>query len=162
VIPLALLAIAASAPAPGCPAPAVHTERNALLPAEFRDASRWFTARPQRLYGIMWSGRAVDGRLSVYAHGSNPITGISEKIMWIVPQAVKRQAGTRLRMQWIRAGRVRKVQRVGDPPRHASSRHYTMYPSILRAPAPGCWTLKLRTGRVRATIRVLVQPQPRA
>jgi hypothetical protein len=161
VVPIALLAIAASGVAPGCPAPAVHTDDNALLPAPFNHESTWFSARANRLYAVMWSGRAVDGRFSVYAHGFDPVTHINEKIMWVVPPRAKRLAGTRLRIDWIKDGRVRRVQRFGDKRQWVRYRHETIYPSILDAPSTGCWQLRLRTGRVRATIHVLVQPQPR-
>ena len=81
--------------------------------------------------------------------------------MWVVPQRVKRLASSRLRIEWRKDGRLRRVQGFGDPPRWALKRHETIYPSILNAPSPGCWQLRLRTGRIRATMHVLVQPQPR-
>jgi hypothetical protein len=109
----------------------------------------------------MWSGRAVDGRFSIYAHGFNPVTGINEKIMWVVAPQAKRLASTRLRIDWIKDGRRRRVQRFGDRRRWARYRHETVYPSVLDAPSTGCWKLRIRTGRVHATMYVLVQPQPR-
>jgi hypothetical protein len=163
VVPIALLAIAAAGVAPGCPAPAVHTDDNALLPAPFDHGSRWFAARPGTLYAVMWSGRAVDGRFSVYAHGFNPVNGINEKIMWVIPYRLRRLASTRLRIDWIKDGRRQRVQRYGDSPRHSDgARHYIVYPSILRAPSTGCWKLRLTSGHIHVGMHVLVQPQPRA
>jgi hypothetical protein len=158
------LGLIAAAAASGCPAIPVQSTHNPLLGAGFADSPRWIEPKPRRLYAVMWSGRAVDGRFSVYAHGFNPVTGISEKIMWVVPRSDRPRAGYRIRMSWWRGGERRRVQYAGrsaagsSRPGHLYRRG--IYPSILNAPDEGCWKLKLHTGKVDATIHVLVQPQP--
>jgi hypothetical protein len=143
-----------------CPAPAVKEPPNPVMRSL---RMPWFTAEPRQLYGLMWSGRAVDGRWSLYAHGGNPVTGISEKTMWVVDPRARLLAGPRLRLAWRRDGRVRRVQRFGwspdSDPRRRRPR-VIFYPSIPNAPSPGCWKLRLKTGQIKTTIRVLVIPQP--
>jgi hypothetical protein len=151
-----------SAAVAGCPAPPVHTTPNPLLPREFVRGSRWIAPEPRRLLAVMWSGRAVDGRFSVYARGVNPVTGIAEKIMWVVPARATARANRGMRIAWRRGDR-RYVQ--DDPsgvgkPLGKRLDEPLIYPSTLRAPSPGCWRLTLRTGRIKTTMRVLVQPQP--
>jgi len=142
-----------------CPAPAVQEPPNPVMRSL---RMPWFTAEPRQLYGLMWSGRAVDGRWSLYAHGFNPVTEISEKTMWVVDPRARLLAGPRLRLTWRRDGRVRRVQRFGWSPDRPDGRpRRIFYPSIPNAPSPGCWKLRVKTGRIRATLRVLVQPQPR-
>src|SRR3954468_15089058 len=153
MVGLGLIVAAAAA----CPSPVVEPPPNPVL-AYFRTMP-WITASPRRLYALMWSGRAVDGRWSLYAHGSNPVTGISEKTMWVVDRRARRLAGPRLRMTWVRDGRVRRVQTVGWSGGDRRPR-VVFSPSIPTAPSPGCWKLRVRTGRIKTTIRVFVQPQP--
>lgn len=165
MLPLAVIALAASGA--GCPAPAVQTSDNPYLPAEFTHGSRWIAPSPRRLYAVMWSGRAVNGRFSVFAHGFNPVTGINEKIMWVVPNRTSARSGKRISVTWRRHGRTARVQRFGrsgDVPgtRRGRELWVPIYPSILRAPSQGCWKLRIRTGRIRTTMFVLVQPQPQA
>ena len=159
---LALFAIAAAGTAPSCPAPLVHTHANSLLPREFVEGSRWIAPQPKRLHAVMWSGRAVDGRFSIYAGGVNRATGIAEKIMWVVPARATHLSSSGMRIVWRRDGR-RVVQRREGRIRSNSFRRLDqpeIYPSILVPPDPGCWKLRLRTGRIKATMYVIVQPSP--
>lgn len=157
---LAAAAIVASG-AGGCSAPPVRTHDNPLLPREFVEGSRWIAPKRKRQYAVMWAGRAVDGRFSVYAGGNNPVTGINEKIMWVVPARATGLASTRMRIEWRRDGESvvqRGAQRAGSPARRQP--HPRIYPSILRPPEPGCWKLRLATGKIRSTIYVIVQAPP--
>ena len=159
MLSIALLAAAAS----GCPAPPVRTADNPLLPREFVRGSRWIGPKKRRLYAVLWAGRAVQGRFSVYAHGFNPVTGINEKIMWVVPAKATGLSASWLRLEWRRRDR-RFVQRnTGYPGRdYARTRAPRIYPSILEPPDPGCWKLRVRTGHIKSTMYVIVQPQPSA
>ena len=158
----ALLAITASGAAAGCPAPFVHEGPNRLMPRPFNLHSRWIAPEPRKLLAVMWSGRAVDGRFSVYAGGRNPVTGINEKIMWVVPARATGLTGTRLKLVWLRAGRRHVQVNQGYPGRRQQRiSRPRIYPSILKPPAPGCWKLRIRIGRIRSTMHVIVQPPPR-
>ena len=159
MLPAALLAMVVSGAAGGCPAPHVHTTANPLLPHGFRHDSRWIAPAPRRLLAVMWAGRAVDGRFSVYAHGFNPVTGINEKIMWVVPRKAVPLSGRTLRFEWRRDGRS-VVQSQHGYPGSRHERSARIYPSILVAPSPGCWKLRVKIGRIKETMYVLVQPQP--
>ena len=162
MLPLALLALVAAGSAPACPAPLVHTHDNPRLPREFVEGSRWIAPQPKRLHAVMWAGRAVDGRFSIYAGGKNPVTGIHEKIMWVVPARSTHLSSSGLRIVWRRDGR-RYVQRREGRVRSNSFRRLEnpeIYPSILEPPDPGCWKLRLRTGRIKASMHVIVQAPP--
>jgi hypothetical protein len=161
VLPAAIAALAVTGAASGCPAPHVHTTANPLLPRPFAHGSRWIAPAPRRLLAVMWAGRAVDGRFSVYAHGLDPVTGTAEKIMWVVPWRAVRRSGSTLRLEWTR-GRRRFVQRQTGVDGSRQQRSARIYPSILRPPAPGCWKLRVKINRIEDTMYVLVQPQPRA
>jgi hypothetical protein len=112
----------------------------------------------------MWSGRAVGGRFSVYAGGVNKATGINEKIMWIVPGRAADDSDLTLRLVWRRGGRDYPQRygggatdgRQGRRPEGASR----SYPSILRPPSPGCWKLRVVTGRIKVSMLVIVTPPP--
>src|SRR4051794_3766785 len=155
----ALLALAVSGAAAGCTAPRVHTDANRLLPYGFKHGSRWIAPDPQRLLAVMWAGRAVGGRFSVYAHGFNPVTGINEKIMWVVPKRKVHLSGSTLRLEWRRDGR-NFVQRQSGVSGSRHQRFPRIYPSILAPPSPGCWKLRVKIGRIKETMFVLAQPQP--
>jgi hypothetical protein len=166
VLPSALLALAMAASGGGCPAPIVQTERNPLLPPEFVEGSRWIAPGAHTLYAVMWAGRAVDGRFSVYAGGFNPVTGINEKIMWVVPARRTDASSPRLRLVW-RLGQSRFVQVTRAAGASTTRGHETrgsprprIYPSVLRPPREGCWRLAVNTGRIRETMHVIVTPPP--
>ena len=156
------LAVAAAAAAPGCPAPVVETHDNPFLPRGFESGSRWIAPKRKRLYAVMWAGRAVDGRFSVYAGGRNPQTGIAEKIMWVVPARATGLAATGMGLEWRRNGKSFVQRREGRPGRMSFKRcpEPLFYPSILEPPEPGCWKLRVRTGRVRVTLYVIVEAPP--
>ena len=162
MLPLALLAAAAAASGPGCPAPAVREADNKFLPPPFNTESRWIAPEQKRLYAVMWSGRAVDGKFSIYAGGHNPVTGINEKIMWVVPERATPLATNRIRLEW-RRGDTTFVQNYGprgDGPDYTRLRFGRIYPSILEPPSPGCWKLRVQTGRIKVTMYVIVTPPP--
>jgi hypothetical protein len=166
VLSSALLGLAMAASGGACPAPVVHTERDPLLPPPFVEGSRWIAPGAHTLHAVMWAGRAVDGRFSVYAGGFDPVTGINEKIMWVVPARVARASSARLRLVW-RMGQSRFVQvtraagtpvtRGHEPRRSPRPR---IYPSVLKPPREGCWRLAVNTGRIRETMHVIVTPAP--
>jgi hypothetical protein len=151
VILAALLASASLA----CPAAPVRTDGNPAIRGLGR--ASWIAPRPGPIFGVLFGGRAVNGRFSVYAHGRDPRTGVAEKILWIVPLRARSRAGSYLYVVG-RLGQKRFAQRLDQ----ASSEQTPglLFPSTLHAPSPGCWTLTLRTGRITARTGVLVQRPP--
>jgi hypothetical protein len=130
------------------------------LPHGFVHGSRWFQAAPRRLLAVMWAGHDVDGRFALYEHEPDPRH--DAKIMWVVPARATGRASDTLRIEWRKPGSRTYTQREGPREERSFTRldHPRIYPSALAPPAPGCWKLRLRTGRIKATMRVIVEPQP--
>ena len=152
-----------------CSPTRVHHEPNPVLGS--LSGGRWIEGRPltARLLGYLWGGEEVRGRFALYAGGRNPVSGTSEKILWIAPQhapvgASLRLIGQRLHFNFT----LRRYEPTGRSFTQrfgAASSDQTqgqLFPSIVDAPRAGCWRLTLRTGRVYAVVVALVQPaQPR-
>jgi hypothetical protein len=156
---------AADSSAIRCSPTRVHHEPNPALGS--LSGGRWIAARPfaSRFVGYLWGGEEVGGRFALYAGGRNPVSGTSEKVLWIAPQDAPVGASLRLTGQRLRFNpRLRRyepirgsfTQRFGA----ASSDQMPeqLFPSIVDVPRAGCWRLTLRTGRIYAVVVALVQP----
>jgi hypothetical protein len=148
---------AASSSTTTCSPTRVHREANVTLGT--LNGGRWVAAAPASagIIGFLFGGEEVNGRLAVYAGGQNPVSGGSEKILWLVDPGVR--VGPSLRIVGRRLhgrGSFRQTVYEGfsaETPGHD-------FPSIIDAPRAGCWRLRLRTRNVSARVIVLVQPPP--
>jgi hypothetical protein len=131
-----------------CLATPVRTDANPL----FSSGSRWVSAPP--LMGQLWGGEVVDGRFALYVGGHNP-GGWDEKVLWVVPQRHRGKAGPRLALTGRLGGVVRYRARFGGA--SSSQMPGLLFPSIVRLPYAGCWTVTLTTGRIKARVVVLAQ-----
>jgi hypothetical protein len=113
----------------------------------------WIAPRPGPIFGVLFGGRALNGRFSVYTGGVDPKTRLSEKVLWIVPLRARSRAGSSLHIVG-RLGHKRFTQRFNQA--WSEQTPGLLFASILRAPSPGCWELNLRTGQIQARTRVLV------
>lgn len=101
----------------------------------------------------------VDGRFRLHVgHYRDKTIGLTQKIPWFVamragtsPQLVV--TGKRLSPS-PRTFRQR-LGRAGYPGQDQERRY--VYPSIISPPAPGCWRLRFRSGKVDARVIVLVR-----
>lgn len=112
-----------------------------------------FTGRVAPEYDV------VDGRFALHVGPlRDPVTELSQKILWVLPGKYRRYVGPQLAFTWRLDGVVRSractygTSRAGDP------NYY--FPSILAPPLAGCWTLTLMTGRLKARLTVLVREHP--
>jgi hypothetical protein len=112
-----------------------------------------FTGRIAPQYDV------VDGRFALHVgHLRDPVTGLSQKILWVLPPGYRKYVGPRLVFTGRLDGVVRYrastygTSRAGDP------NYY--FPSILAPPLAGCWSMTLTTGRLKARLTVLVREHP--
>jgi len=138
-----------------CRATVVHHTPNRAL-GTLSD-SRWLRldSRTAGMYGVLFGGEVVSGRLALYAGGKNPHTGGNEKILWLMPQRAK--LGSEMRLVGRRLDAAGSfVEHLGwatsdDTPGQD-------FPSIVVVPRPGCWRLTLRSGRITGSVVALVRP----
>jgi hypothetical protein len=101
----------------------------------------------------------VDGRFALHVGPlRDPLTGLSQKILWVLPSTYRRYAGPQLAFTGRINGVVQYRARFYGAGRAGDSNLY--FPSNLAPPAPGCWTLTLTTGRLKARLTVLVREHP--
>ena len=133
----------------------VHQEPNPRLGT--LSGGRWVAGSPRTsgLIGYLFGGEVVDGRFAVYTGGLNPGTHTTEKILWLLPK--RKRVGPRLVISGRRDGSTTVTYRRRFAEAGSEQTPGYGYPSILDLPVPGCWKLTLRTGKVRATVRVLAQ-----
>jgi hypothetical protein len=111
----------------------------------------WVRAKP--FIGQMWGGEVVNGGLAVYVGGRQP-NGTNEKILWSLNAKARVNAGARLALTGRLAGEVRYRARFSAASDGSGA---LLFPSTIRLPQAGCWTLTLTTGRIKAKVVVLAQ-----
>jgi hypothetical protein len=104
--------------------------------------------------GQLWGGEAVDGGLAVYVGGKNP-GGWEEKILWSLSAKARVKAGPQLALTGRLGGVVGYRERFGGAGYEGETA--LLFPSVIRLPQAGCWTLTLTTGRLKARVVVLAQ-----
>jgi hypothetical protein len=130
----------------GCPASTVHYGPTAV-------GTLWVHAEGVTGYVFAYTGAMLmDGRVNasdglvLYTHGGTGTPAM--KILWTMPRGARQLTirGTRLDASGAFTQRFRGGRQV---------------PSIVDVPAPGCWRLSLRSGKVRASFVVTaVDPPP--
>ena len=123
------------------------------------DHSAWVGGSPgrYRLRGLLWYWPAswreqqVD-RAQIYVGGEAP-QGWSTKILWaFLGEPAKRQAEGELVVRGRRLdGRGSFTQRFA-PIGYEGQNGAPSFASIVDIPTPGCWRLRLTTGRVRVSV----------
>jgi hypothetical protein len=153
---LALLAGASAQarPVPGCAATVVHRTPNRGIGS--LSGSRWIRLRSSTpgVFGVLFGGEVVGGRLALYAGGKNPFTGGNEKILWLVPRRARIGSDTRLVGRRLDSSGS-FVEHLGEA--GAGSTPGRDFPSIVDVPKAGCWRLTLRSGGLSAAAVALVR-----
>lgn len=106
--------------------------------------------------GIAPQYDVVGGRFALHVGGvRDRRTGLSQKILWVLPARYRKSAGPGLAVTGRLNGIVRFRQWFpgagvpGDPALY--------FPSNIAPPTAGCWTLTLTTGQLKARLIVLVR-----
>jgi hypothetical protein len=141
-------------PVSACAATVVHRAPNRQLGSLSR--SRWIRLRSATpgVYGVLFGGEVVGGRLALYVNGRNPFTDGNEKILWLLPQKARLGSDTRLVGRRLDATGA-FVEHLGEA--GATSTPGRDFPSIVVVPKPGCWRLTLRSGPTSASAVALVR-----
>ena len=109
-----------------------------------------FTGRIDPDYDI------VNGRFALHVGPlRDPATGLSQKILWVLPSKYRKDVGPQLAFTGRLDGVVRYRTRVSAAIRAGDPNYY--FPSNLAPPKVGCWTLTLTTGTLRARLVALVR-----
>ena len=121
------------------------------------DANGALTVAVGPLVGSVTAYDQVDGRFSLRVGALRTRSGLSQKIPWFPA------AGTHVGSTLVVRGRALSAPRsrtFTQTFRGAFVGTRTMFPTIIAPPSTGCWMLTLTTGRMSASIAVLVRPRP--